>query len=132
MKICETCKTEFSDSTRFCTQCGTELTEKAETVPKQIIHVHKCPSCNLKYQKNTRFCSQCGAELVDVEEEVEEGAENGATTALMPSVSGTNNLGNTKEKTRKKEWKFMGHGITYWIAAVIFAIFMLYFKKTNW
>ena len=128
MKICETCKTEVSDSTRFCTQCGTELTKKAETVPKQTIQVHKCPYCNLKYQKNTFFCSQCGAVLVDVEE----GAENGATTALMPSVSGTNNPGNTKEKTGKKEWKFMGHGITYWIAAVIFAIFMLYFKKTNW
>ena len=132
MKICEACNKEFGDSTRFCTQCGAELTEKAETVPRQMIQVHKCPSCNLKYKNSTRFCSQCGAELVDVEEEAEAETTNSEKTVFTPSVSGTGNHRGTKENTGKKEWKFMGYGITEWIVAIIFAIFVMYFKKRSW
>ena len=131
MKFCEDCKKEFSDNTRFCTQCGAELTEKAEIVPKQILQVHKCPSCNLRYQNSTRFCSQCGTELVDVEE-AEEGTANSEVTAFTSSVSDTNNPGSTKAKIKKKEWKFMGYGITEWVVAIIFTIFVLYFKKRSW
>ena len=82
MKICETCKKEYSDSLKFCTQCGSKLEEK----PAVMTRVHKCPACNIKYPDNTRFCSQCGTTLVDVEEEAKERDDTGFVP--VPAVAG--------------------------------------------
>ncbi|MGI6376463.1 MAG: zinc-ribbon domain-containing protein [Anaerolineae bacterium] len=49
--ICPQCAAEAPAESRFCGQCGAELT--------QI-----CPSCNAPLPLGVRFCTQCGANVV--------------------------------------------------------------------
>ena len=108
MKLCETCKREYNDNSKFCLKCGSKLVEKPAETTKRLERVHKCPACGIKYPDGTRFCSQCGALLVYAEEEVEE--SDGA--AFVPAVAVTNAVTKTDASESgevaedKTEWEF--------------------------
>jgi class 3 adenylate cyclase len=59
--ICSACHAETSDTSRFCSQCGTPL-------------ALRCASCGMEHGVGARFCEQCGTPLAA-----------GVATAAVPS-----------------------------------------------
>lgn len=59
MKMCPKCKKECKDICKYCTNCGTELTQT-------IV----CPNCNAEYTKKVAFCGKCGTRLLQESEDV--------------------------------------------------------------
>lgn len=53
MKICQNCKHENNDTSKFCEECGTKLVE----APKF------CPECGTKLNGTPKFCPECGFNL---------------------------------------------------------------------
>lgn len=58
MKKCPTCKTENSDDTKFCKNCGSNI---SSTPPNNT--VVKCPECGNLSPSGTRFCGACAQPL---------------------------------------------------------------------
>lgn len=47
MVVCPQCKTQNSDSAKFCKKCGAKLK-------------NNCPHCGAKLEQGSRFCTECG------------------------------------------------------------------------
>ena len=51
---CTNCHSEFSDSAKFCPECGTKVN-----------NVKYCSQCGMKLQPNVKYCPQCGVHIED-------------------------------------------------------------------
>ena len=52
--ICSECSTEYKDGSKFCRECGNDLTQKG----------HKtCRNCGAENSHDARFCFNCGQEM---------------------------------------------------------------------
>ena len=58
--ICPNCGVELDDSVKFCTNCGTNL---SETIGKIF-----CSECGLELENSVKFCPNCGTRTNDVEQ----------------------------------------------------------------
>lgn len=56
-KTCPACGASIGASVKFCPQCGTDTTKKAE--PKKAM----CSACGAELPVSTKFCSQCGRKI---------------------------------------------------------------------
>ena len=62
MKICENCKTENKDTSKYCINCGNNIEEAEIFVEKNAIY---CPNCGYEKKDDYFFCSKCGS-ILDV------------------------------------------------------------------
>lgn len=70
MRYCSNCGTELTEGINFCPECGKRVSDSAEsaTLRKQVYDgtVHKCPSCGEVINAFVTKCPTCGYELRDV------------------------------------------------------------------
>ena len=55
---CPNCGKINYDSNKFCSECGTDLSEA----------VMYCPKCYEKYYQCEKFCTECGTKLIPMKE----------------------------------------------------------------
>ncbi len=60
MKICSQCGHENTADAKFCSNCGTELTEAKENAASE----RTCAQCDTVIDQDAKFCPSCGAEQV--------------------------------------------------------------------
>ena len=58
--ICKKCGEDISDDEKFCTNCGTQISNP-EIDLKNI-----CTKCGIKLDKDLKFCTECGAPVSQV------------------------------------------------------------------
>ncbi|CAG7654001.1 SPFH domain-containing protein [Paenibacillus allorhizosphaerae] len=51
---CPTCRTENTQGSKFCNECGTKL----------IIENSRCSSCNAEMPETAKFCNECGTRRI--------------------------------------------------------------------
>jgi len=79
-KICQSCKADIPDGSRFCPQCG---------APQAL----KCAACGAENTAGSRFCAQCGGKLGEA------ATPSAATTpAAAPSMSAAPRAGSSAER----------------------------------
>ena len=72
---CTQCKKEYSEMTKFCSECGGKVEDasaKKEKAPakkrtkQSNSPVYICTQCQKEYNKATKFCSECGGKVEEV------------------------------------------------------------------
>ncbi len=82
MRICESCKHENEENSRFCESCGSTLEQP--TSGGGVIG--SCPACHEPVAPGSRFCTRCGQKLSPPREE---GADSQACPACDAPVMET-------------------------------------------
>ena len=68
MKVCPTCKREYSDIENYCTECGIELIKEPNRCSEKKMALCK----DRIYKDNDKFCSICGAPTTYWNSQIEE------------------------------------------------------------
>ncbi len=63
MKKCPTCKSENSDDTRFCKNCGENIVSISTQGLPSNSYMVRCPKCGESNPSTTRYCARCGQPL---------------------------------------------------------------------
>ena len=62
--ICDSCNAEFSEGTKFCTECGKLVVNNSEIneIEENII----CPNCQADVSPGIKFCTECGTKIENI------------------------------------------------------------------
>jgi len=84
--ICDKCKTEISNTSKFCPKCG----NKVESEKHQENKIIKCPQCGAENSVNAKFCRVDGYKLQQSKTEATEKSVTSPNMVICP-VCGTQN-----------------------------------------
>jgi len=73
---CINCKSEISDSAKFCNQCGYHFGDD-----------YKCPNCGHINSASTKFCGECGTVLGALSKQQNTSSENSSEHSRSIKVS---------------------------------------------
>ncbi|MBE7052918.1 MAG: zinc-ribbon domain-containing protein [Ruminococcaceae bacterium] len=91
---CNVCGSEISETTKFCKNCGSKVTQKS-----QRSNGLYCKKCGKSLKENAVFCVGCGEKVVK-EQEVEKTVENTEVKVPVAAPSATPTI--TPKKPKKK------------------------------
>ena len=64
---CDSCNAEFTEGTKFCTECGKpveNVSENNENLSEQDII---CPKCQAEVSPGIKFCEECGTKIENIQ-----------------------------------------------------------------
>ena len=70
MKYCSNCGEPLNDEAKFCTKCGTKVSDVILEPKNKVIYdgrIHKCPNCGEIINSFVSECPSCGYEFRDTE-----------------------------------------------------------------
>lgn len=103
---CSKCGFELSEDAKFCTECGTKVEDKKDSI--------FCENCGSKMNKDSLFCSECGTKVgsatVEVKKEIKKNVPKCPNCDVELEVDsmfcpecGTKIEKGSKKTTKKKE-----------------------------
>jgi hypothetical protein len=68
MNRCIQCQAPLAPGSKFCTSCGSPVTQGVPSSAPQA--THRCPTCGSSISPGVKFCTHCGGALKDLETKV--------------------------------------------------------------
>jgi predicted amidophosphoribosyltransferase len=63
---CDSCNAEFSEGTKFCTECG-KLVENDSEIDENLSEQNiVCPKCQAEVSPGIKFCEECGTKIENI------------------------------------------------------------------
>ena len=60
---CPSCDAIVNKGQKFCTSCGSKLSENLEDAIEESSNVKKCSNCGTELKLGTKFCTECGTKV---------------------------------------------------------------------
>ena len=60
---CNSCNAEFSEGTKFCTECGKLVENVSENDENLSDQNSTCPKCHAEISPGIKFCEECGTKI---------------------------------------------------------------------